>query len=76
LLNDRTSRNRIAKVVPVIGHDDDKLRLVQYPGASSVHSVKQWTLQKRAPKKFLVGAKVPAACRYLGGGRVGIGPAV
>ena len=73
LLNDRTSHNRIAKVVPIIGHDDEKFWLVQYPDAAATHGVKQWTLQKEASKKFLVGAKVPAGYKYLGGGRVGIG---
>jgi hypothetical protein len=65
-LNDRTSHNRIAKVVPVIGHDDEKFWLTQYPDVAAGHGVKQWTL--RVKKKFLVAAKVPADSKYLGGG--------
>jgi hypothetical protein len=75
LLNDRTSHNRIAKVVPLIGHDDEKFWLTQYPDAAAGHGVKQWTLLKKAAKKFRVSVKVPAGCKYLGGGRVGVGPA-
>lgn len=67
-LNDRASHNRIAKVVPVIGHDDDKFWLAQYPDAARGRGVKQWTL--RTGKKFRVAAKVPAGHAYLGGGRV------
>lgn len=69
-LNDRSSLNRIAKVLPVIGHDDEKFWLTQYPDAAAGHGVKQWTL--RVAKKFRVCARVPAGSRYLGGGRVGI----
>jgi hypothetical protein len=75
LLNDRASHDRIAKVVPIIGHDDEKFWLTQYPDAAAGHGVKQWTLHKKAKKKFRVGAKVPAGHKYLGGGRVGIGSA-
>ena len=67
-LNDRASHNRIAKVVPVIGHDDEKFWLAQYPDAARGCGVKQWTL--RTGKKFRVAAKVPAGHAYLGGGRV------
>lgn len=72
-LNDRVSHNRIAKVLPVIGHDNEKFWLTQYPDAARGRGVKQWTL--RAAKNFRVGAKLRPGGKYLGGGRIGIGSA-
>ncbi len=69
-LNDRSSHNRVAKVLPVIRHDREKVWYVQYPDAAAGHGVKQWTLLKKL--EFRVAAKIPAGHRYLGGGRVGV----
>src|SRR5204863_471029 len=62
-LNDHTSHNRIAKVVPVIGHDNKKFWLTQYPDAATGHGVKQWSLQ--IAKKFRVAFCKELCCNYV-----------
>ncbi len=54
---------RIAKIIPAIGHDDDMSAPDQYPPGGGAP---QWILT--AEKDFIVAAVVPAGHFYRGGG--------
>lgn len=59
-----TGERRLAKIVPVIGHDQAMGPADQYP--ASKHGIAQFNLT--VPKKFLVSAFVDPNRRFQGGG--------